>query len=288
MKLESLRENDVGSTSAWIPKLGNGPESITQLTYPKFAELAFYYSAQQIEQLEFSSQHIQQGNSVQTSVGLWFISVEAYINSILRIACFFSTASSFEDFKTKDLGSRIKALLEILKIDRAPFYSGTFQRLEEFKRYRNALFHDRTNDKPLDFHKTSFGGNPMYANQVDVMQASVIAIETYSAFRHAIPDIDLMPQIMITKDDSFFFVPVDELYTEVLRPYFEGALAKHSLTSSVTLDVTAQPMKTSEIFHGDRIKVIIKAIPDTKFNFTPSSVKTNLGKTLLFGSWAIF
>jgi hypothetical protein len=279
LQLEQFRENDIGTHSVWIPKLGNDSESMTPLTYPQFTHLAFYNSAQQIEQLEFSSSHIQQGTSVQTSVGLWFISIEAYINSILRIACLV-TGKSFNKFKGNDLGSRITTLFEILDIDRKPFYAGSFQKLEEFKRYRNELFHDRINDKPLDFHKTSFSGNPMYANQVDVMQASVIALETYQAFRYVIPNIDLMPQIRVTKEDSFFHAATDNLYTEVLRPYFESVLLKHSLTSSVVLDIAVNTLAESQIFDSTEIHIGVKATQDEKFNFTPSKEETSLGRTI--------
>lgn len=249
------------------------------MTYPQLTHLAFYYSAQQIEQLERSLQQINQGNSIQTSVGMWFLSIESYINSILRIACLVEKRS-FDDLKTKDFGPRIAALFDILKLDRMPFYSGTFQKLEEFKRYRNELFHDRSNDKPLDFRKTSFSGNPMYANQVDVMQASVIALETYQTFRYVIPRLDLMPQVMLTKEDSGFFARVDDLYKEVLRPYFEQALLKHSLTSSVDLHVAADCLPESQIFSDSQVEVIIKAHLDEKFNTTPTTEETSIGHDL--------
>lgn len=279
MQLEQLRENDIGTTSAWIPSLGNGAESMARLTYLQFTHLAFYYSAQQIEQLEFSTEQIQQGNAPQTAVGLWFISIEAYVNSILRIACLVKKAS-FDELKTKDFGPRIKALFDILEIDRTPYYERAFQKLEEFKRYRNELFHDRTNDKPIEFHKTIFNGNPMYANQADVMQASAIALETYQSFRHVIPGVDLMPQIMVTKEESFFYAKLDHLYHEVLRPHFLSALAKHSLTSSVDLDITAAPLDESKIFSNTEVQILLKATPNEKFHTTPSREKTQIGKVL--------
>lgn len=120
----------------------------------------------------------------------------------------------------------------------------------------------------------------MYANQVDVMQACVIALETYQAFRHTIPGKDLMPQVMVEKDDSFFYAPIIELYEAVLRPYFEGALSKHSLTSSVALDITSTPLDESPTFSDVEIQIIIKAMPDEKFDVRPSSEQTSLGKTL--------
>lgn len=279
MQLEQLRENAIGTTSAWIPSLGNGPEAMAHLTYMQFTHSAFYYSAQQIEQLEFSTEQINQGNAVQTVVGLWFMSIEAYINSILRIACLVKNLS-FDELKKKDFGPRIKALFDIMHIERTPFYSGGFQKLEEFKQYRNELFHDRTNYKPIQFHKTAFSGNPFYANQVDVMQAAVIAIETFHSFRHVIPRVDLMPQIMITKDDSLFFEKLDSLYDEVLSPYFESALLKHSLTSGVDLKVTIRKLEESKIFSDVLIKILVKAVPDEKFHVQPSKEITEIGKKL--------
>ena len=279
MRLEQLRENDIGTTFAWVPSLGNGTEAMARLTYLQFSQLAFYYSAQQIEQLEFSTDQIQQGNATQTAVGFWFISIEAYINSILRVACLVKKLS-FDDLKTKDFGPRIGALFEILEVDRTPFYAGAFQKLEEFKRYRNELFHDRTNDKPIEFHKTTFSGNPTYANQVDVMQASAIALETYHSFRHVIPKIDLMPQIIVTKEDSFFYAKIDRLYNEVLKPYFLSALAKHSLTSSVVLDINSEVLEESPTLSSTPIKIIVKAIPDERYQATASKEETQIGKNL--------
>jgi hypothetical protein len=279
MQLEQLRENDIGTTSAWIPTLGDGPEAMTSLTYLQFTQQAFYYSAQQLEQLELSTDQINQGNAAQTTIGIWFMSIEAYINSILRISCLVKNLS-FNNLKNQDFDTRIKAIFEILQVDRKPFYFSTFQKLEEFKRYRNELFHDRTNNKPIKFHKTAFSGNPLFANQADVMQAAVIAIETFHAFRHVIPRLDLMPQIMITKEDSFFYKKLDHLYNEVLNPYFKLALSKHSLTSIVDLEIATSQIKESTIFSSSMIEIVVKAIPDEKFHANPSREKTQIGRNL--------
>ena len=289
MKLEDLRRNDLGTFSAWLPKLGSGPQSMTHLTFPHFATSAFYFSAQQIEQMETTSAIIHQGNAVQNTIGLWFIAIEAYINSILRISCLLSN-TPFERYKNKDLGPRLTALLEFLDIDRALFYEGPFQRLEEFKRYRNEFFHDRTNEYPLKFQKTIFSGNPMYANQVDVMQAAVIALEVFEAFRYTIAGIDLMPQVKVEKEGTFFYSPIDQLYNRVLRPYFEIALAKHSLSSLINLDIRMKPLDTSRLAQKGDIQILVKAIPDGEFNHPASQEKTSLGKDLLnsFKSEVVF
>lgn len=277
MRLEQLRENDIGTSVAWIPSLG--PDAMTRLTYMQFSHLAFYNSGQQIEQLEMSTAQINQGNFTQATVGLWFMAIESYINSILRISCLIK-GMSFDDIKKKELDARIKILFAILDVDKIPFYSGTFQKLEEFKRYRNELFHDRTNDTPLAFHKTSFSGNPFFANQVDVMQAAVVAMQVFNSFRHVVPRIDLMPQVMVTKEDSFFYEKVDALFSQVLCPYFQKCLSKHTLTSSVDLHINVTRLGESPIFSAFPIEVVVKAVPDEKYHVRPSQDKTRFGEEL--------
>lgn len=279
MRLEQLRDNTIGTTSAWIPSLGDGPESMTHLTYLQFANLAFYYSAQQIEQLEFSTFQINQGNATQNSVALWFLSIEAYINSILRISCLVEGAS-FDDLKKRDFDSRIRSLFDILQVDKIPFYSGPFQKLEEFKRYRNELFHDRTNDKPIEFYKTAFSGNPLFANQVDVMQAAVIAIQTFHSFRYVIPKLDLMPQIKIDKENSFFFRKLDFLFIEVLGPYFSKTLHKHSLTSDINLSIETPQLEEGKIFSKVPVEILMNAVSEEEYFVTPSRENTHIGRDL--------
>jgi hypothetical protein len=277
MRLEQLRKNDIGTNTAWIPSLGS--DAMTHLTYIQFSHLAFYYSAQQIEQLEMSTAQINQGNATQTTVGLWFMAIESYISSLLRISCLVKHMA-FDDYKKKALDSRIKVLFDLLKIDKIPFYSGPFQKLEEFKRYRNELFHDRTNDTALAFDKTSFGGNPFFANQVDVMQAAVVAMQIFHSFRYVIPRLDLMPQVMVTKGDSFFYEKADVLFSQVLSPYFQKSLSKHSLTSDVDLNINSPCLSESPIFSEFPIEVLVKAVPDEKYHATPSQENTRFGEEL--------
>lgn len=275
--LEDLREDDIGSISAFLPEFEGRVGVYVHLTYMQFSKIAFYNSMEQIKQLEFSETHIQQGNSIQTTVGAWFLSIEAYLNSILKIACLVNN-QSFDDIKKKDINQRITELFIMLKIEKKPFYRSTFQKLEEFKRYRNELFHDRTNDKAIKFKKTLFSANPMYANQVDVMQASIIALEIYHSFRYVIPELDLMPQIVVNKEDSHFYAKVDNLYNEVLKPYFLSTLEKHSLTSSVDLNFNMEALKTSSALSAMPIKILIKSVRDEKYQTIPTKKITQIGK----------
>lgn len=260
--------------------MGDQPNAMTHLAYLQFVHLAFYTSGDQLEALELSNEQINQGASNLVAVGMWFMGIESYVNSLLRITCLV-TGNSFDDFKKKDFGPRLTSLFDLLRIDRKPFYESTFQQLEEFKQYRNELFHDRTSDKPLVFKKTLFSGNPFFANQVDTMQAAKIAVCTFEAFRYAIPTLDLMPQVMILKKGLFFYKKLDELYTELLEPLFHKSLEKHRLTTQLETRLNQAKLESSPIFEGLQIEVLLKAVPDKKFDIKPSQEKTSIGKDLM-------
>ncbi|QEZ47821.1 hypothetical protein D2917_27390 [Cupriavidus oxalaticus] len=116
---------------------------------------------------------------------------------------------------------------------------------------------------------------------MDVMQAANIAIDVFHSLRHVIPRLDLMPQIMVTKEDSFFYAKLDLLYHEVLRPHFLFALKKHSLTSGIELDTNASILQESSIFSATPVEIIVKAIPDQEYGTSTSADKTFAGRELL-------
>lgn len=237
MKLEDLRKDNLGETVAYFPK--DGPNSkLVPITYPGYCTKAFYMTCESIEQLEQSKAMINPGNKSLLAVGMWFISTEAFINSLLRIACRFRI-ESFDELKKERIGSRLSSLMEMLGVDKKAFYTlGIFQRFEEFKAFRNEMFHDRTGEAELIFSKTKFSTVPHQANQVDAVQAAIISLEIFHSFRFVYAGLDLMPDIFVQKDDSFGHVKFDLLYKKLLSPYFSAALAKHKLTSELVLTPT--------------------------------------------------
>src|SRR5690348_13162036 len=87
MKLESLRKDYLGQIFAWFPLEGDLASNNVSVTYPDYCIKAFYLTCESIEQLERSKTLINQGNTIVLAVGMWFISIEAFINTLLRIAC---------------------------------------------------------------------------------------------------------------------------------------------------------------------------------------------------------
>ena len=158
--------------------------------------------------------------------------------------------------------------------------SGIFQRLEEFKTFRNEIFHDRTWEGELTFNKTKFSPVPYLANQVEAVQGAIIALEVFHAFRHIYKGLDLMPDISVQKEDSFGYAKFDALYKTLLRPFFTAVLHKHNLTSDLMLDPTLIELGPSEISTSGEVAIIVKAIQDDRFKFQPNEQDTSMGLEL--------
>lgn len=280
MKLEDLRRDNLGETAAYFPKDGANSKLVA-VTYPHYCIKAFYMTCESLEQLEMSKTMINPGNKSLLAVGMWFISVEAFVNTLLRITCRFRN-DSFNELKKREIGSRLSSLLEVLEVDKKAFYSsGIFQRFEEFKAFRNEMFHDRTGETELAFNKTKFSSVPHQANQVDAVQAAIISLEIFHAFRYVYAGLDLMPDIFVQKDDSFGHVKFDLLYSKLLRPFFYGVLVKHKLTSDLTLAPTLMELGVSRIAAAGDVGIVIKAIQEDKFKFLPNEQDTSIGFGLL-------
>jgi hypothetical protein len=277
MKLEDFRKDNIGQIYACFPKKGNGKSSMLLITYPYYSIKAFYFSCQNLEQLEQSKGMINQGNVSISAIGFWFIAVEAFINTLLKIACFLEN-KDFKKFRGKDFDSRLSSVFDLLKIGKQDFYrSGIFPKLKEFKTFRNEVFHDRSFDSEVQFRKTSFSPIPYLANQVDVVQASIIALEIFQAFRFVYSGLDLMPDIFIQKNSSFGFMKYDFLFKEVILPLFSEALSKHTLNT----DLIAKPLEISlpesSILQKGNINIIIRAFHQEEIFHPANDVETNIG-----------
>lgn len=285
MRLEDLRRDNLGETAAYFPKDGANSKLVA-VTYPAYCIKAFYMTCESLEQLEMSKTMINPGNKSLLAVGMWFISVEAFVNTLLRIACRFRN-DSFDELKKRDIGARLSSLLEVLGVDKKVFYtSGMFQRFEEFKAFRNEMFHDRTGETELVFRKTKFSSVSHQANQVDAVQAAIISLEIFHAFRHVYAKLDLMPDIFVQKDDFFGHVKFDILYGKLLRPFFDGVLAKHKLISDLVLAPTLMELAVSTIAAAGDVAIAVKAVQEDKFKFLPNEQNTSIGSGLLADIWA--
>lgn len=279
MKLEDLRYENLGEIFAWFPEIGDQEEQMVLISYPKYSIRAFYYSCKSLEQLEKSKNYINQGNNNLDAIGFWFMAIESYINSILKVSCIIQ-GDGFSNYVKQDVAGRMSAFCEMLSLNKVEFYkSGNFQRFQEFKRFRNEIFHDRFDNKSLTFKKTKFSSVPYLCNQVDLMQSSLIALEFFSAFRYSFPGLDLMPSIFIQKDDSFGFVKYDVLYSQLMKPLFEESLKKHELQTDLNTEPSRFTLHDSPLLKCGQVRFLTRAYPKKegqRANDTTTSFSENL------------
>lgn len=280
MRLEDFRKNDLGQIYAWFPQKGDDESSMFLVTYPYYSIKAFYFSCQNLEQLEQSQDFVNQGNVSISAIGFWFLAIEAFLNTLLKVACFL-TDRDFKKFKGKELNSRISATFELLEIDGKNFYeSGIFSRFREFQTFRNEVFHDRSFNSRVEFHKTSFSAVPYLANQVDVIQASSIALEIFQSFRFVYPGLDLMPNVYIKKDSSFGYLKYDLLYKKIVQPLFSQSLAKHDLTTDFTAEPTEISLPETLISKVREVEFCMRALPREELTHSVNATETSISAVL--------
>ncbi|AGK96693.1 hypothetical protein [Clostridium pasteurianum] len=264
MKIEELRD-DIGKCKFYIQ---NYDVNSCPFFDDYFANNAFYNTMKEIELLENIQNIIKTPNS-RNAIAQWFIAIESYISSILKIACIKKTEYDFNVLKKKQLKERISKLIELLGFDKDEIYKNNINinKLNEFCCFRNELFHDRYNNNEQIYKHTKFSNNVYMLNQVDVIQALIISLEILNLFRFCFVNLDLMPSIVISLGDTFIYEKLDVLYKKLILPCWLDVLDKHKLTSDIetTLKVTYLPITNA--FDSSDISLIIKANSEINYGF---------------------
>jgi hypothetical protein len=173
MKIEDARGDYIGRVYCWLSGKGQ-PESDAArvpFTFHDYSTQAFYLTCEAIERLEKAQASFAEGthHTITTSVVLWYLSMEAFVNAILKTFCL-HTGTDFASLVGRSLGGRLSETFRIAKIDDAPFKkSGVFQKIDEFTWVRNELMHNRSTGTPLTLKSTLFSPVPHLSNQVDVL-----------------------------------------------------------------------------------------------------------------------
>lgn len=219
-------------------------------------------------------------NQVSTELGEGHLSLEAFVNAILKTLCL-HTGTDFSMFIGRSLGGRLSEIFRIAKIDDAPFKrAGVFQKIDEFTWVRNELMHDRSTGVPPAFKSTLFSPVPYLSNQIDVLQALLIALEVFCRLSRSFSGMNLIPSIPVEKNSSIIYLKLDYLYADLVKPFFSAVLEKHSLTTDLQLDLVCSPLGPSPILSGSEIKILIRAEPSITGAQKPNAMLTQLGKAL--------
>lgn len=277
--LEDFRLNEYLVTYLMLMSDSNNPK--VEMTYNDYTNHAFYGTSYDLQDLENEKNFINNGRRVLPTISLWYLSLEAYINALCKITCLTLNADP-EPLLNKDIGSRLSYLMTALEYDdMAIKRTGIYNRLNDFRQFRNELFHDRNTGDQIVFKKTNFSAVPIMSNQVDIFQALLIFLEIAVLFRFCIPGIDLMPNIAMGNSQVLHFDKLDLLYAKYLRPNFEAVLAKHSLSTQLDLNTLQfQLLPQSGIFNQGEIVVIGRIEQEERFKHSINQSTTTIGRDL--------
>jgi hypothetical protein len=170
------------------------------------------------------------------AVTMWFVAVESYISTLHKLV---SMA-----YKPNNSVKQVQKILEkVAEIDRYVSKgqcksSALRNRIQEFATFRNTLLHDLTYVKKPDYIHTFFAKNAEKMNQVDLFQGIIIALDTFTYYRHVIPDIDLMPNVFINAQ----FDKVDRLAQEILFPAFIEILEKRDCSTDLAFSLSPEQL----------------------------------------------
>ena len=274
--LEDIRYDRIGRIFCLVRNQNNQSEGFI-LSYMEYATTAFYLTCQDLEDLEKSNSIASSGRSGLVNINLWFLTIEAFVNSLIKAICI-RTGRDFEKYKKLKLTDRLYKTLNLLELDIGLFKERCIlARMNEFSQFRNEILHERQFRKSLSFSHTLFSKKPPMCNQVDVLQSMIVCLEVLAGLRDVIVDVDLMPQIVIQKNGAFFYRELNYLYLNLVRPLFLEILKKHNLKSKLNLNPMQIDIGRSRLFQEGDVMILIRSKPDITYNLNPGHSNLSVG-----------
>lgn len=275
--IEDYRNDDYLNVVLFILSFKNKPQ--IELTYNEYSNHGFYNTISDIGDLENGKNFINKGKRTSVSISMWYLSLEAYVNSICKTVGIIKSIE-IKGIIKKEISGRIRFLIDELGFENRKLEikkTGIFNRVNEFREFRNEIFHDRNFGTKMSFNKTIFYEYPNQCNQIDTLQAIKIFIEIVDLFRFSIPGLDLMPNIAIGNNKVFHFEKLDILFKNIISPFFKKVLEKRELETNFDLSIQNHlKLPMSNIFNMGEIVPAIKGKQDGKYKNTTDE-NTNIG-----------
>lgn len=279
MKLEDLRNEQTGSMYFYIK--GN----FIILYHQNLVSYIFPDILKSLKDLENPRNDFVFTNNIRciNIVTTLFMSIEAYINDILKVLCLIEN-KMFEEYKGLKLSGRIKAIFELGQYDeniKKSFYKcGIYQQLQEFEQLRNIIVHNGYENK-IEFQKTMFSSIPINCNVIDVMQSLKITISIFEYFRYIFIDLDLMPHTFVYTGPKAYYEKIDIVYNEFICKYFEEVLKKHNLSTEFETKYNIDKLQSTKVVISNMVHAILNSgqiRQEVKFN----NNNTDIWSTMVF------
>jgi hypothetical protein len=228
MNLEDFRNQQLVGESGVQTNLFNG--QILPFLFHDSSNAAFYMTIDALRRMQ-QSESIGTNNYCIPGIGLWFMSTESFISTIYKIIQEHQRATSGTVTLTANkVIDKFVGIVSYCSNGAAPM-PGLRNQIQEFATFRNTLFHDLTFIRVPANHHTLFASHANKLNEVDLIQAAIIALDTFTYLRHTFDTVDLMPNIWISNQ----FDKADTLFNEIIATSFTRILACKGLTTSLSL-----------------------------------------------------
>jgi hypothetical protein len=258
MRLEDLRGPHVGDSVLFLPA---GEEPVTA---------AFHHHAEQAQWHTINCLVRLAGHPVDgvanepIAVVEWWRTAESLI-ALIHVVALLESEHGLRPEQPRLTGSKRDGALDRWSAI-ARWFSGATdsppkdvtRRLGELRDFRNSFEH-ASRHATVHIKSSRLGSVPAHANLADAMEAMAICIESASVLRYVLGGLDLMPQCVVPSRQHVFYVPLDELASELLFPQYRRVVAALGLESDVALYPTPSPLRGRSIAEP---AVGIKALPD--------------------------
>jgi len=274
--LEDYRYNNIGG-SHFLFK--SRPDQKIFMPYERHLNLAFRYTMNDLVKLENATDTVHTGVESHTAISLWFLTLESYINTLIKLCCI-KKNEDFKRYKNQTLLGRLSSLVQFLEIETKEFNKNRiFAQLDELCQFRNEIFHDRHFDEEIEFRHTVFSPIPILNCQIDEIQAIKILVEIASMLRFSVEGLDTMPTVIL-HTNAVAWVHLNTVYQKILQPYLASILEKHQMRTRLKLELEVPTSFRSTVFEKGEIFCLIQVDQDPEFEFWLNPEQTSIGNNL--------
>jgi hypothetical protein len=229
---ETRKEPPVGVMALW----GNGLSQPLPILSEGFFNDALKMTDELLDGFD-SAQFRYVNSKLLNCIGLWFLAMESGISTVFKILSLSHEVNGYKKLPEKFSG--------MPKIVGSNIFPSSLQvsELQEFCCFRNATFHDLYYErKDTQYTKTLFSKIPAYANEIDMIEAARISINSLNFYRYAIQGVSLIEN---SRD-------IIKVYHEKLLPRFHEIMErkKYSHISFRSIDTEISHPLTPHIYSG--------------------------------------
>lgn len=267
MKLDDLQD-DIGKCALYADNniIFMDTECIQMATYQLFDLLKKFENTGNIS---FNNKPV---------IALIFIALENYIGTLLKSLSKLNNNINYEQLTKEDICTRIKKLIEYLNGDVIEIYQETniANLIREFGTFRNEIFHDRR--RRQRYEHTSFKSDIDKINIEDSIEALRIFINLCRLFSKSIDGLNLMPNIIMYKENTFYFERLDFFYDKLIKEYYFNILKKYNIETQLDFELNNYYTWENPLYSSSNIAPVIKYKSDK--NITLTNKTTHIGEKL--------